>query len=177
MDGRKTRGGRRARRGILALLAGSGALVITTAAFAAASAHAKFETWTVSIGGHTKNVRVGSTVKYSESAPLESITPEFKLTAKGEGLHHYSWRIVGPHHEETGVTEGSFTERSTVIDSPIIPLALALGPEGRARTQHETFDSGTYDLEVRVGSPKQISFYGEGRGKPALVVSLKLAKS
>ncbi len=163
---------------ILGLLAGSSALVITAGAFAAApAAHVTFETWTVSIGGHAQKVRMGTTVKYSASAPLESITPEFKLTAKGEGLHHYSWRIVGPHHEETGVTEGSFTGRSTVIDSPIIPLAVAVGPEGKARSEHETFDPGTYDLEVRVGSPKQISFYGEGRGKPALVVSLKLAKS
>jgi hypothetical protein len=61
-----------------------------------------------------------------------------------------------------------------VLASPIVPLALQLGPEGQARSEHATFVPGTYQMEVRVGSVQHISFYGEGRGKPALVVTLKL---
>ena len=179
MSGSFPRGSRLLSCALAASLASAATAVVAetpASAFATGVPRVTFEKWMISIGGHTQKVRVGSSVKYGASGPLESITPEVRLTAAREGLHHYSYRLVGPHHEETGVTEGAFTGRSTVIDSPIIPLALALGPEGRARSQDATFDPGTYHLEVRVGSPKHISFYGEGRGKPALVVSLKLVK-
>ena len=183
-DGRGTRRRARGWGAIAGVLAGAGALLLTAAAFAAprheprrtaaAVPRVTAKTWAVSIAGHTQQVAVGGTVRYSPSTPVESITPEVTLTADSEGKHQYSYRISGPQHTETGVTEGSFTGRSTVVDPAIIPLAMALGPEGKARRQDAKFIPGTYSMEVRVGSTKHVSFYGEGRGKPALVVTLKL---
>jgi hypothetical protein len=107
---------------------------------------------------------------------VESITPEVTMIAPNEGKHLYSYRLKGPNHEATGATEGSFTGRRFVLNPAIIPLAMDLGPEGQARSEHATFVPGTYQVEVRVGSLEHISFYGEGRGKPALVATLKLVK-
>jgi hypothetical protein len=175
------------------LIAGLGALLITAGAFAAGGHHKKatghhkkaapetkvhvtVHTWEVSISGHTQKAIVGGTVKYSPNAPVESITPVVHLTAEREGKNTYSYRVKGPHNEETGVTEGTFSGTSTTLDPPIVPLALTLGPEGDPRGENATFTPGKYELEVRVGSPQHLSFYGEGRGKPALVVTLKLVR-
>ena len=121
-------------------------------------------TWAVSISGHSQKAPVGGSVKYSPSAPVESITPEATVTAKGGGKH-YTAPHQGPHNEVTGVTEASLQRPlARSVDPPIVPLALTLGLEGDPRGEHATFTPGNYEIEVRVGSPKHVSFYGEGRG-------------